>query len=95
MKRFIKDRQDKHKWDDEDEADFVDALKDELDKVVLFQEAKVGYLVVIIIIYHLTRSIIIRLTDSGHSPSTLPTIYPYYHPYHKLDSRTDRTDLIV
>ena len=41
LKKFIKDRQDLHKWDDGDEADFVKALEGELDKVVKFQEAKV------------------------------------------------------
>ena len=41
LKKFIKDRQDTHKWDDGDEADFVKALEGELDKVVKFQEAKV------------------------------------------------------
>ena len=41
LKRFIKDRQDNHKWDDTDEADFIRALESELDKVVRFQESKV------------------------------------------------------
>lgn len=41
LKRFIKDRQERHKWDDSDEADFIHALEGELDKVVRFQESKV------------------------------------------------------
>lgn len=44
LKRFIKDRQSKHKWDDADEADFIKALESELDKVVKFQENKIAEL---------------------------------------------------
>lgn len=41
LKRFVKDRQELHKWDDSDEADFVKALEGELDKICTFQEAKI------------------------------------------------------
>lgn len=41
LKRFVKDRQADHKWDDADEAAFITALEGELDKVVKFQESKV------------------------------------------------------
>ncbi|GAA5972247.1 hypothetical protein JCM8115_006540 [Rhodotorula mucilaginosa] len=44
LKRFIKDRQAKHQWDDADEADFIRALESELDKVVKFQENKINEL---------------------------------------------------
>ncbi|BGP19071.1 hypothetical protein JCM10213_006662 [Rhodosporidiobolus nylandii] len=44
LKRFMKDRQAKHQWDDADEADFIKALESELDKVVKFQESKIGEL---------------------------------------------------
>ncbi|SCZ95025.1 BZ3500_MvSof-1268-A1-R1_Chr11-3g03553 [Microbotryum saponariae] len=44
LKRFIKDRQSQHKWDDADEADFIKALEGELDKVVKFQESKMSEL---------------------------------------------------
>lgn len=38
----MKDRQANHQWNDADEAEFIKALESELDKVVKFQEAKVG-----------------------------------------------------
>ncbi|GAA5907874.1 hypothetical protein JCM6882_004579 [Rhodosporidiobolus microsporus] len=44
LKRFMKDRQAKHQWDDADEADFIRALESELDKVVKFQEGKINEL---------------------------------------------------
>ncbi|GAA6007208.1 hypothetical protein JCM10207_001546 [Rhodosporidiobolus poonsookiae] len=44
LKRFMKDRQAKHQWDDADEADFIKALESELDKVVKFQEGKINEL---------------------------------------------------
>ncbi|BGP42486.1 vacuolar transporter chaperone [Rhodotorula kratochvilovae] len=44
LKRFIKDRQAKHQWDDADEADFIKALESELEKVAKFQESKIAEL---------------------------------------------------
>ncbi|GAA5938890.1 hypothetical protein JCM1841_000843 [Sporobolomyces salmonicolor] len=44
LKRLIKDRQARHRWDDADEADFIKALESELDKVVKFQESKIAEL---------------------------------------------------
>ncbi|GAA5876812.1 hypothetical protein JCM8547_003172 [Rhodosporidiobolus lusitaniae] len=44
LKRFMKDRQATHQWDDADEADFIKALESELDKVVRFQEGKLNEL---------------------------------------------------
>ncbi|GAA5995708.1 Vtc4p [Rhodotorula paludigena] len=44
LKRFMKDRQAKHQWDDADEADFIKALESELDKVAKFQEDKINEL---------------------------------------------------
>ncbi|GAA6031847.1 hypothetical protein JCM8097_002018 [Rhodosporidiobolus ruineniae] len=44
LKRFMKDRQATHHWNDADEADFIKALESELDKVVRFQEGKINEL---------------------------------------------------
>ncbi|GAA5949801.1 hypothetical protein JCM21900_004204 [Sporobolomyces salmonicolor] len=44
LKRLIKDRQARRRWDDADEADFIKALESELDKVVKFQESKIAEL---------------------------------------------------
>lgn len=71
LKKFIKDRMDKHKWDDGDEADFVKALEGELDKVVTFQENKISELMQQIALHESQVKVLIANSSSGNAtPST-------------------------
>ncbi|BGP26784.1 vacuolar transporter chaperone 4 [Rhodotorula toruloides] len=66
LKRFIKDRQAKHQWDDADEADFIKALASELDKVVKFQESKIAELTDKITNYESDVKELIATADASH-----------------------------
>ncbi|GAA6054074.1 hypothetical protein NBRC10513_006106 [Rhodotorula toruloides] len=68
LKRFIKDRQAKHQWDDADEADFIKALASELDKVVKFQESKIAELTDKITNYESEVKDLIAAADASHQP---------------------------
>ncbi|BGP34451.1 vacuolar transporter chaperone [Rhodotorula toruloides] len=68
LKRFIKDRQAKHQWDDADEADFIKALASELDKVVKFQESKIAELTDKITKYESEVKDLIAAADASHQP---------------------------
>lgn len=65
LKRFVKDRQELHKWDDSDEADFVKALEGELDKICTFQEAKIIELTEQITTYE--NQVKVLIANSGSS----------------------------
>ncbi|PRQ75987.1 VTC domain-domain containing protein [Rhodotorula toruloides] len=67
LKRFIKERQAKHQWDDADEAEFVQALAAELDKVVNFQERKIEELTKTIADYEDVVNNLIRLSAEERS----------------------------
>ncbi|KAK4699951.1 putative membrane protein, partial [Phenoliferia sp. Uapishka_3] len=74
LKRFIKDRQDNHKWDDNDEADFIRALESELDKVVQFQESKIAELSSQIAEYETqVKALIVRARPRDNTISGPPT----------------------
>ncbi|BGP10452.1 Vacuolar transporter chaperone 4 [Rhodotorula toruloides] len=68
LKRFIKDRQAKHQWDDADEADFIKALASELDKVVKFQESKIAELTDKITNYESEVKDLIAAADASRQP---------------------------
>ncbi|GAA5820997.1 hypothetical protein JCM3770_004462 [Rhodotorula araucariae] len=71
LKRFIKDRQAKHQWDDADEADFIRALESELEKVAKFQESKIAELTEKINSYeHEVKNLVSLSASSRHRESS-------------------------
>ncbi|GAA5990032.1 hypothetical protein JCM11641_001480 [Rhodosporidiobolus odoratus] len=93
LKRFIKDRQGKHQWDDADEADFIKALESELDKVVKFQEGKIGELTDKISAYeHEVKDLIAQSQERRDQKASASTGDEEQGPEDSDDSMSDTSD---